>query len=64
MNAHNTQILYFLFLLSPALASSTNILVFGDFGTGDEKQKLVARDMASYCKSEKCDFALTVGDNI
>lgn len=58
------QALIFLFLFSHTLSASTKILVFGDFGTGDENQKLVARDMTKYCQSQGCDFAVTVGDNI
>ena len=57
-------VLLVLFFLSPVLSASTKILIFGDFGTGDENQKLVARDMITYCQKHGCDFALTTGDNI
>jgi tartrate-resistant acid phosphatase type 5 len=43
---------------------ATEILVFGDFGTGDSPQSLVANSMISYCREKHCDFAITVGDNI
>src|SRR5262245_20495367 len=52
-----------LFLFAPGLLAA-KILVFGDFGTGDDKQKLVAQDMMRYCALNGCDFAITVGDNI
>ena len=40
------------------------ILVFGDAGTGYTGQYRVAEAMAHVCRRVKCDFALTLGDNI
>lgn len=44
--------------------SNINILVFGDFGTGDKDQQTTAIAMKTYCDQVRCDFAVTVGDNI
>ena len=40
------------------------VLVFGDAGTGYEGQYRVAAAMARVCHDVKCDFGLTLGDNI
>ncbi|MEN9826527.1 MAG: hypothetical protein RI953_2272 [Pseudomonadota bacterium] len=39
------------------------ILVFGDQGTGQEGQMLVARSMRQFCDLNRCDFGLVLGDN-
>lgn len=44
--------------------AGVGILVFGDFGTGSIEQHNVAQKMISYCSTNKCDFALTTGDNV
>lgn len=54
-----------------AKSSASNILVFGDSGTGWEKQMIVAEKMYETCYPDwinakgigKCDFALVLGDN-
>lgn len=63
---YKAAILSFLsfFLLAGGVSATARILVFGDFGTGDANQELVARDMIQYCAAHGCDFAVTVGDNI
>jgi len=43
---------------------NTGFLAFGDFGMGNKTQKKVAEAMVSFCKTELCDFALLLGDNI
>lgn len=63
MNIKNQFLLLFLLLSSP-FAIAKKILIFGDFGTNDANQDRVASDMIKYCQSEKCDFAITTGDNI
>ena len=40
------------------------ILIFGDAGTGDAGQYRVAEAMTHVCRRVRCDFALTLGDNI
>jgi predicted MPP superfamily phosphohydrolase len=69
----NNYALFFAFLILPwsftnsALRNSqlpVGILVFGDFGTGTEEQRMVAEKMISYCHKKNCDFAVTTGDNI
>jgi acid phosphatase len=52
--------------IAPARAAG-NRLVFqtiGDFGWGNEKQKLVAAAMAKVADAQGCDFVVSVGDNI
>lgn len=62
------SVLFFFFSIVSFSVKSTSlqtkILIFGDFGTGDDKQKLVADDMVQYCKQNGCHFAITTGDNI
>lgn len=41
-----------------------NLLVFGDFGSGDDLQRKVAELVNTVCEKEKSDAILTVGDNI
>lgn len=43
--------------------SSTNILLFGDSGTGSQDQYRVGQAIESFCKSERCDFSILLGDN-
>jgi len=43
---------------------STGFLAFGDFGMGNKTQKKVAEAMVSFCKTELCEFAVLLGDNI
>lgn len=57
-------ILVMLFFVLDQQAAATKILIFGDFGSGDDNQKLVARHMEQYCQQNGCDFGITVGDNI
>ncbi|MDX2471741.1 MAG: metallophosphoesterase [SAR324 cluster bacterium] len=38
-------------------------LAFGDWGSGNDKQKAVAAAMIKKCKAENCEFVVTVGDN-
>jgi hypothetical protein len=64
MSFIKNSILLLLLVFSSVLSASTKILIFGDFGTGDGNQKLVAQDMHNYCKKKGCDFAITTGDNI
>jgi len=59
-----TRLAFILLLFSHALYASSKILIFGDFGTGDANQKLVAQDMIRYCQKHHCDYGVTVGDNI
>lgn len=50
-----------------SLSSAYNgakILAFGDFGTGGTNQTVAAQSMIEFCQSKKCDFGLSVGDNI
>ena len=68
----NKFLVSFLFLILPLHTNAelkksktgVGILVFGDFGTGTPEQQDVAQKMVSYCQTNKCDFALTTGDNI
>jgi hypothetical protein len=55
----------FVSLSSAAAAQSDyTLLVFGDSGTGEEDQKLVAAAMAQVCQQSSCDAAIVVGDLI
>lgn len=51
-------------IASHAKDNDTRILIFGDFGTKDANESLVASDMTQFCNLKSCDFAITVGDNI
>lgn len=55
---------YFLVNNMSYAGSNINILVFGDFGTGDKDQQTTANAMVESCSKIRCDFAITVGDNI
>ncbi len=39
-------------------------IAFGDFGTRDKNQRAVAEAMVKECQRKKCDFGLTLGDNV
>src|SRR5687768_12237442 len=52
-----------LFSVVVCAADSTGFLFVGDTGTGGEGQKAVAKAMKSYCRTEKCEFVLLLGDN-
>ena len=52
------------FASATAAQSDYTLLVFGDSGTGDEDQKLVAAAMAQACATNSCDAALVLGDLI
>ena len=59
------QLLFIIFLFfCVKIKAETKILIFGDFGMGNDNQKIVARDMEDFCDKKGCDFAVTVGDNI
>jgi acid phosphatase len=47
-----------------AAQSDYSLLVFGDSGTGDEDQKIVAAAMAQACRQSGCDAAIVLGDLI
>lgn len=64
MNCFNKSIALVVMVFASQSIASTKILVFGDFGSGDNNQRLVADDMVNFCKARQCDFAVTVGDNI
>lgn len=42
----------------------SNVLLFGDSGTGTSDQYKVAMAMQDFCQREQCDFSLMMGDNI
>lgn len=44
-------------------ATGEDVIVIGDQGTGGEQQYTVASAIAKYCQLQRCDFAITVGDN-
>jgi acid phosphatase len=48
--------------LGPA-DESTQFVFFGDAGTGDDRQKAVARGIEQFCARSTCQFALVLGDN-
>jgi tartrate-resistant acid phosphatase type 5 len=47
-----------------AAQSDYTLLVFGDSGTGEEDQRVVAGAMAEACQQSSCDAALVLGDLI
>ncbi len=53
--------------LGPASAQvdppEIHFFTFGDWGTGDENQRLVAQALARHCRVARCDFGLLLGDN-
>ncbi len=56
-------VLTFLSLTSFGGTRSPGIIWFGDWGQGTRDQKEVAAGIGSYCKTDGCAFAMTVGDN-
>ncbi|USN50474.1 MAG: metallophosphoesterase [Myxococcales bacterium] len=60
----NIVLLVFFIAGTSGVADSAGILLFGDFGTGEKDQGLVAEQMIQYCKENGCDFAITTGDNV
>ncbi|MCL6271419.1 metallophosphoesterase [Sansalvadorimonas sp. 2012CJ34-2] len=45
-------------------AETVSFIALGDFGTGDNRQKTVARAMEQVCKEKACDFVIGLGDNV
>ncbi|HZV12442.1 MAG TPA: tartrate-resistant acid phosphatase type 5 family protein, partial [Candidatus Kapabacteria bacterium] len=45
------------------IKDKATFLVFGDWGTGDENQKLVAQRMAEKAQKDGAQFAVVLGDN-
>lgn len=45
------------------LAIAVSFLTFGDWGSGTTDQRAVADAAAQYCKTQPCEFVLTLGDN-
>lgn len=46
-----------------SIKDKATFLVFGDWGTGDENQKLIAQRMAEKADKDGAQFAVVVGDN-
>lgn len=47
----------------PTLAEEVFFVTFGDWGSGESAQKNVAKAIGDYCKTQICEFILTLGDN-
>lgn len=54
---------FILFSITTVAETRTGFIFFGDWGMGNEGQKRVARAMQTYCRTELCEFGLTLGDN-
>jgi len=67
-NMCNFNGLYLFFIIvfagSNAFSSTAKFIVFGDFGTRDENQRINAKGMIDFCEKKGCDFGISVGDNI
>ncbi len=57
------QILLFFLVLSGLAAGELSFLVLGDWGTGNQSQKAVARGMGHVAERMKSRFVVTTGDN-
>lgn len=44
-------------------AESASFVAISDFGCGNDAQMAVANAMKNYCMENRCDFAITAGDN-
>ncbi len=59
------SILFLLAIFSTAPGQSVNFMAIGDWGReGQYMQKVTADEMGIYADKNKCDFVITLGDNI